>query len=76
MCMDAAAADDDRISFVASHSCLPNGQLVIERIVNAANVILTARRAKWTPRMIAVLEDDLVTELERFRVQAKRVEGG
>ena len=75
MCMDAAA-DDDRISFVASHSCLPNGQLVIERIVNAANVILTARRAKWTPRMIAVLEDDLVTELERFRVQAKRVEGG
>ena len=75
MCMDATA-DDDRISFVASHSCLPNGQLVIERIVNAANVILTARRAKWTPRMIAVLEDDLVTELERFRVQAKRVEGG
>ena len=44
--------------------------------MNAANVILTARRAKWTPRMIAVLEDDLVTELERFRQQAKRVEGG
>ncbi len=44
--------------------------------MNAANVILAARRAKWTPGMVAVLEDDLVSELERFRVQAKRVEGG
>jgi hypothetical protein len=76
MCRDAAPADDDRIAFVATHSCLPNGQLVIERIVNAANVILAARRAKWTPRIIAVLEDDLVTVLERFRQQAKRVEVG
>ena len=76
MCIDTAPADDDRIAFVAAHSRLPNGQLVIEWIVNAANVILTARRAKWTPRMIAVLEDDLVTELERFSQQAKRVEGG
>jgi hypothetical protein len=74
MCMDTAT-DDDRIAFVAAHARLPNGQLVIERIVNAANVILAARRAKWTPRMIAILEDDLVTELERFRRQAKRVEG-
>lgn len=49
MCLETAPADDDRIAFVAAHSRLPNGQLVITRIVNAANVILTARRANWTP---------------------------
>jgi hypothetical protein len=71
-----ATTDDDRISFVAAHSRLPNGQLVIERIVHASNVILAARRAKWPPRLIEIVTDGLVSELERFRVQAKRVEGG
>ena len=75
MCMDAAD-DDDRIAFVAAHTRLPNGQLVIERIVHASNVILEARRARWSPRMIEIVTDGLVSELERFRVQAKRVEGG
>jgi len=74
MCLETAPADDDRIAFVAAHSRLPNGQLVITRIVNAANVILTARRANWTPRVVAIFEDDLVSELERFRQQAKTIE--
>ena len=73
-----ATTDDDRIAiaFVAAHTRLPNGQLVIERIVHASNVILEARRARWSPRMIELVTGGLVSELERFRQQAKRVEDG
>lgn len=64
------ADDEDRMirdaAFLAANVRLSEGDRLIDRVIVYANTVRAARKAKWTPAMIAPLEDDLIRVLTGF----------
>jgi hypothetical protein len=52
--------------FLAAQTRVPSGERLIDRLIIHANMVRTARKARWTPTMIAILEDELVSVLAQF----------
>ncbi len=65
---------NDNLAYVAAHTRASNGNLLIEEIIGRAGLIRAARKAKWTPRMIAALEEMLISALVAFHEQCQRLE--
>lgn len=67
--------DEDRVirdsAYLAAQARLPNGDRMIDRVVTYAGMVRAAKKAKWTPAMIAPLEDDLIRVLTAFYRRAK-----
>jgi len=73
--MPNATDDEDRVirdsAYLAAQVRLPNGERMIDRVVTYAGMVRAAKKAKWTPAMIAPLEDDLIRVLTAFYRRAE-----
>ena len=54
------------VAFLAANVKMPSGDRLIDKIVAYSTAVREAKKARWTPPMIAVLEDDLIAVLAQF----------
>jgi hypothetical protein len=53
-------------AFLAAMSRLPEGDLLLDRIIMNANAVRVARKARWPKNCVAPLERDLIHVLTTF----------
>lgn len=69
MTSDDRAIED--CAYLAAQVRMPGGERLIDRLIIHANMVRTAKKARWTRPMVAVLEDDLITVLSQFYRRAE-----
>lgn len=61
----------DECAYLAAQVRMPSGERLIDRLIIHANTVRTAKKARWTRPMVAVLEEDLIAVLSQFYRRAE-----
>lgn len=68
--MAANDPDEDRlisqIVYLAANVQMPSGERMLDRLIIYANTVRAARKAKFPPKCVVPLEEDMIRVLEDF----------